>query len=68
VVEALIENTGGGEGQVAVEATLRSGDAVLRAQREVELRGHERVLVHVPFDVAADGTYRAEVTARYPVD
>jgi hypothetical protein len=69
VLEVLVENTGGGEGQVQVEATLRSaaGPSV-RAEREVELHAHERVLVHLPFDVAADGSYRAEVTAHYPVD
>jgi hypothetical protein len=51
-----------------VEATLRSVDTVVRAEREVSLRAHERVLVRLPFDVAADGSYHPEVTARYPVD
>jgi hypothetical protein len=69
VLEVVIENAGKGEGQVQVEATLHSsGGAVLRAEREVTLRAHERVLVNLPFDVPADGSYRAEVMARYPVD
>jgi hypothetical protein len=68
VLEVVVENAGGGEGQVQVEATLRSGDKVVRAEREVSLRAHERLLVSLPFEVAADGSYHPEVTARYPVD
>lgn len=69
LVEAVIENAGGGEGEVLVEATLRSeGAPVERAHQEVTLRAHERVLVHLPVHVSADGSYRLEVTARYPVD
>jgi len=69
VVEAMVENTGGGEGQVLVEATLRSDRAVVaRADQEVALRPHERVRVLIPVHVAADGSYRVEVTVRYPVD
>ena len=69
VLEVVVENTGGGEGQVQVEATLRSADGpVVRAERDVELHAHERVLVHLPFAVTADGSYRPEVTVRYPVD
>jgi hypothetical protein len=69
VVEAVVENTGGGEGQVLVEATLRSDRAVVeRADQEVALRPHERVRVHIPVHVAADASYRVEVTVRYPVD
>ena len=68
VVDVVVENAGGGEGQVQVEATLRSaGGTVVRAEREVELHAHERILVRVPFDVPADDTYRTEVTAHYPV-
>lgn len=69
VLEVVIENAGGGEGQVQVEATLRSASGTaVRAEREVEIHGHERIVVTLPFDVAADGSYRAEVTASYPVD
>jgi hypothetical protein len=68
-VEAVVENTGGGEGQVLVEATLRmESEVVERADQEVALRPHERVRVRIPVNVAADGSYRLEVTARYPVD
>lgn len=68
-VEAVVENAGGGEGEVLVEATLRSeGAPVERAHQEVMLRAHERVRVHLPVHVSADGSYRLEVTARYPVD
>jgi hypothetical protein len=41
---------------------------VERADQEVTLRAHERVRVLLPLHVAADGSYRLEVTARYPVD
>jgi hypothetical protein len=69
VVEAVVENTGGGEGHVVVEATLRSDrEVVERADQEVTLRAHERVRVLLPVHVAADGSYRVEVTVRYPVD
>jgi len=69
VLEVVVENAGGGEGQVQVEATLRSASGtVVRAEREVEMHAHERIVVTLPFEAAADGTYRAEVTARYPVD
>ena len=69
VVEAVVENAGGGEGEVLVEATLRSeGAPVERAHQEVMLRPRERVRVHLPVHVSADGSYRLEVTARYPVD
>ena len=69
VVEAVVENTGGGEGQVLVEATLRTeSEVVARADQEVALRPHERVRVHIHVHVAADGSYRVEVTVRYPVD
>jgi hypothetical protein len=69
VVEAVVENTGGGEGQVVVEATLSSDhDVVERVDQEVTLRAHERVRVHIPVHAPADGSYRLEVTARYPVD
>ena len=69
VVEAVVENTGGGEGEVRVEATLHSErDVVERAGQEVALRAHERVRVRIPMHVAADGAYRLEVTVRYPVD
>jgi hypothetical protein len=69
VLDVVVENSGGGEGAVDVEATLRSPDGTLvRADRQVTLRGHERVRVEFPFDVPADGSYRAEVTAKYPVD
>jgi hypothetical protein len=69
VVEAVVENTGGGEGEVLVEATLRSeGAPVERAAQEVTLRAQERVRVRIPMHVAADGSYRLEVTVRYPVD
>ena len=69
VIEVVIENTGGGEGQVQVEATLRPAHGpVVRAERSLELHAHERVLVNLPLEVAADGSHRLEVTARYPVD
>jgi hypothetical protein len=69
VVEAVVENTGGGEGEVRVEATLHSErDVVERAVQEVALRAHERVRVRIPMHVAADGSYRLEVTVSYPVD
>ena len=69
VVEAVVENTGGGEGHVLVEATLRSDSAVVeRAEQEVALRAHERVRVRMPVHVPADGSYRVEVTVRYPID
>jgi hypothetical protein len=69
VVEAVIENAGGGEGEVRVEATLHAENrAVERASQEVTLRPHERVRVLIPVHVAADGGYRLAVTARYPVD
>lgn len=68
VLEVIVENSGGGEGEVQVEATLRSEGAVVRAEQAVALRGHERVRVDLPFDVPADGSYRADVRARYPVD
>jgi hypothetical protein len=68
-VEAVVENAGGGEGEVRVEVTLRLDDAVVeRTAREVRLRPHERVLVRVPVDADAKGPYRVEVSARYPVD
>jgi uncharacterized protein (TIGR02588 family) len=69
VVEAVVENSGGGEGHVVVEATLRSDrEVVERADQEVALRAHERVRVFLPVHVAAEGSYRLEVTVRYPVD
>ena len=69
VVEAVVENIGGGEGHVVVEATLRSDrEVVERTDQEVTLRAHERVRVLLPVHVAADGSYRLEVTVRYPVD
>jgi hypothetical protein len=69
VVEAVVENIGGGEGRVLVEATLRSDREVVgRTDQEVRLRAHERVRVLLPVHVAADGSYRLEVTVRYPVD
>lgn len=69
LVEAVVENAGGGEGEVLVEATLRSpGDVVDRATQEVTLRPHERVRVVIPMHVAANGVQVVEVTARYPVD
>jgi hypothetical protein len=69
VVEAVVENTGGGEGDVRVEATLRAdGQVVGRVDREVTLRAHERVRVLIPVPVASGGSYQLEVTARYPVD
>jgi hypothetical protein len=68
-VEAIVENSGGGAGEVLVEATLRSdSDVVDRVRQEVALRAHERVRVRIPVHIAADGSYRVEVTARYPVD
>jgi len=68
-VEAVVENAGAGEGEVLVEATLRSeGAPVERTTHEVTLRAHERVRVRIPMHVAADGSYRLEVTVRYPVD
>lgn len=68
-VEAVVENAGGGEGEVLVEATLRSESApVERAGQEVTLRAHERVRVRIPMHVSPDGSYRVEVTVRYPVD
>ena len=68
-VEAVLENAGGGEGQVQVEATLRAEDALVeRADQEVTLRAHERLRVRIPMHVAAEGSYRLEVTVRYPVD
>ena len=69
VVEAVVENTGGGEGHVLVEATLRTdGQVVERADQEVALRAYERVRVPIPVHVAADGSFRIEVRVRYPVD
>jgi hypothetical protein len=69
VIEAVVENSGGGEGHVVVEATLRSDrEVVERADQVVTLRAHERVRVLLPVHVAADGSYRLEVTVRYPVD
>jgi hypothetical protein len=68
VLEVVVENSGGGEGSIEVEVTLRSDRNLVRADRQVTLRGHERVRVDLPFDVPADGSYRAEVTAKYPVD
>ena len=69
VVEAVVENVGGGEGEVHVEATLRSDrDVVDRAYEDVALRAHERVRVRIPMHVAADTSYRLQVTVRYPVD
>jgi hypothetical protein len=69
VIEAVVENIGGGEGQVHVEATLRSaGGTVVRAERDVEIQAHERLVVTLPFHVAADGSYRAEVSVSYPPD
>jgi hypothetical protein len=69
VVEAVVENAGGGEGQVLVEATLSmESEVVERADQEVALRPHERVRVRIPVHVAADGSYRLEVMVRYPVD
>jgi hypothetical protein len=41
---------------------------VERTAQEVTLRAHERVRVRIPMHVAADGSYRLEVTVRYPVD
>jgi hypothetical protein len=68
-VEAVVENTGGGEGEVLVEATLRSDSAVVdRADQAVTLRAHERVRVRIPVHVSPDGPTRLEVTVRYPVD
>jgi hypothetical protein len=32
------------------------------------MHAHERLVVTLPFDVAADGSYRAEVTVHYPPD
>jgi DNA-binding GntR family transcriptional regulator len=44
VVEAVVENTGGGEGEVLVEATLRSESAMVdRVDQAVTLRAHERI-------------------------
>jgi hypothetical protein len=69
VVEAVIENTGGGEGEVEVEVTLHSGaGSVVRLKGDATLRAHERITVLLPAEVPADGSYRIEVTARYPVD
>jgi hypothetical protein len=69
VVEAVVENTGGGEGEVLVEATLRSESAMVdRVDQAVTLRAHERVRVSIPMHVSPDGSYRVEVTVRYPVD
>jgi hypothetical protein len=68
-VEAVIENTGGGEGEVLVEATLRAeGAPVERADQEVTLRAHERLRVRIPMHVPPDASYRVEVTVRYPAD
>jgi hypothetical protein len=68
-VDAVVENAGGGEGEVLVEATLRSeGAPVERAAQEVTLRAHERVRVRIPMHVSPDGSYRVDVTVRYPVD
>jgi hypothetical protein len=65
----VVENAGGGEGEVRVEATLQAdGRSIERATQEVTLRAHDRVRVLLPVHVAADGGYRLEVTARYPVD
>ena len=69
LVEAVVENAGGGEGEVLVEATLHSdGAPVERAAQEVTLRAHERVRVRIPMHVSPDASYRVEVTVRYPVD
>ena len=69
VVEAVVENAGGGEGEVQVEATLHSDREVVdRAHQDVALRAHERVRVRIPMHVAADASYRLQVTVRYPVD
>lgn len=69
VVEAVVENTGGGEGEVIVEATLRSESAMVdRVDQTVTLRAHERVRVRIPVHVSPGGSYRVEVTVRYPAD
>ena len=69
VVEAVVENAGGGEGEVQVEATLHSDREVVdRAHQDVALRAHERVRVRIPMHVTADASYRLQVTVRYPVD
>jgi hypothetical protein len=68
ILVVLVENSGGGEGEVEVEATLRSDRHLVRLDRQVTLRAHERLRVDFRFDLPADGSYRPEVEVRYPVD
>ena len=68
ILVVVVENSGGGEGSVEVEATLRGDRHAVRLEREVTLRAHERLRVDFRFDLPADGSYRPEVQVHYPVD
>jgi hypothetical protein len=68
ILVVMVENSGGGEGEVEVEATLRSDRHAVRLERDVKLRAHERLRVDFRFDLPADGSYRPEVEVRYPID
>lgn len=69
IVTVILANRTGGEGQVAVEVTLRSGTNVLaREDRMVALYPHERASVVVLMPVPYDRDVTADVQARYPVD
>ncbi|MEW6270336.1 MAG: hypothetical protein AB1689_13685 [Thermodesulfobacteriota bacterium] len=76
-VAALLENRGGGSGQVAVTATLSeraSGLVVGRAEREVELAPHERQAVAIDVPLAHGpapldpAQLEVHVDAQYPVE
>jgi hypothetical protein len=69
VVDVVVVNRGDGEGQVAVEVTLRAeGAVVARAEAMVELGPRERVAVPVALDTPLKASLSADVRARYPVD
>ena len=68
ILVVIVENSGSGEGEVGVEATLRSDRHAVRLEQDVMLRGHERLRVDFRFDLPADGSYRPEVEVRYPIE
>lgn len=70
-VTVVVENRGGGDGQVEVKLTLRdrTGRTVAREERTVELKGREVVTLVVELEVpeGAEGL-GVEAEAVYPPD
>ena len=69
MVDVVVANRGGGEGQIEVEVTARAhGGAIVRAEALATLRAHERIVVRVPIEGDVDRSRAPEVEVHYPVE